>query len=249
MPSHRFRRDRLIARTTAMFAIAGVLLLPVFAEGAGAPAAKPAARPAAAPGATGQQALARERERIDATVGAALVGALGEELGGRTVRIQLDDVTVQTTSLRDRMVTGRGRLQIENDEAWMGFGFTLLYDAVMDSAGYPELRIGEGGSDGRAVPNDAQLVRELDDRVVDLLAQEFGYQNVRLQLDRISTVQAAQRYLRIEATGIADFGLDGAAPTRVDALYDPTRNAWLRVAYKLQPSTVGSEPSPAVGQR
>ena len=119
----------------------------------------------------------------------------------------------------------------------------------MDSAGYPELRIGEGGSDGRAVPNDAQLVRELDDRVVELLAQEFGYQNVRLQLDRISTVQAAQRYLRIEATGIADFGLDGAAPTRVDALYDPTRNAWLRVAYKLQPSSAGSEASPAVGQR
>jgi hypothetical protein len=81
------------------------------------------------------------------------------------------------------------------------------------------------------------------------LAQEFGYQNVRLQLDSISTLQAADRYLRIEATGIADFGLDGAAPTRVDALYDPTRNAWLRVAYKLQPAAAGGDTSPAVGQR
>lgn len=244
-----FRRTCLVVRSTAVLALASALVLPVLAQTAGGPGAKPAARTASASNAAGQQALARERERIDATVGAALVGALGEELGGRTVRVQLDEVTVQTTSLRDRMVSGRGRLQIENDEAWMGFGFTLLYDAVMDSAGYPELHIGTGGADGRAVPNDAKLVRELDDRVVGLLAQEFGYQNVRLQLDSISTLQAADRYLRIEATGIADFGLDGAAPTRVDALYDPTRNAWLRVAYKLQPAAAGGTTSPAVGQR
>ncbi len=52
-------------------------------------------------------------------------------------------------------------------------------------------------------------MRELDDRVVGTLGEEFGYQQVRLPLDRIDTVEPGARYLRIDARGIADFGLDG----------------------------------------
>jgi hypothetical protein len=190
--------------------------------------------PAAGISPQARAAMAEERETLDGVVAASLVGALSEQLGGRGVKIRLDKVDVQTTSLRDRVVSGQGVLQIENAQDWIGFRFTALYDALLESAGYPELSIGTVGAEGRAVPNDAGLVRELDDRVVDMLGDEFGTQQVRLQLDRIATVEAGRRYLRIDASGIADFGLDGTAPTRVEALYDRQDNAWLRVAYVLE---------------
>ncbi len=196
-----------------------------------------AAGPKPAPPATAaKDALARERETLDGVVAASLVGALSEQLGDRPVKIKLKHVDVQVTSLRDRMVSGQGELQIDTAQDWIGFRFSTLYDAIFESAGYPELSIGTVGPGGRTLPNDSKLVRELDDRVVAMLGEEFGYQRVRLQLDRIDTIEAGIRYLRIDASGIADFGLDGAAPTRVEALYDRKDNVWLRVTYVLQPA-------------
>lgn len=206
-------------------------------------AAQPARVPSPSPQA--RSAMAQERETLDGVVAAALVGALSEQLGGRAVKIRLDRVEVQTTSLRDRLVSGQGALQIENAPDWIGFRFTTLYDALLESAGYPELSIGTVGPEGRAVPNDAGLVRELDDRVVGMLGEEFGTQQVRLQLDRIATMETGTRYLRIDASGIADFGLDGTAPARVEALYDRQDSTWLRVAYVLE-GTPPVTPAPAV---
>jgi hypothetical protein len=203
----------------------------------------------APPGAKSQKdALARERETLDGVVAASLVGALSEQLGDRPVKIKLKQVDVQVTSLRDRMVSGQGELQIDTAQDWIGFRFSTLYDAIFESAGYPELSIGTVGPGGRTLPNDSRLVRELDDRVVGMLGKEFGYQRVRLQLDRIDTVEAGTRYLRIDANGIADFGLDGTAPTRVEALYDREQNAWLRVSYTLDSTPPVASPSP-VGSR
>jgi hypothetical protein len=196
---------------------------------------------------TARSAIVQERETLDGVVAAALVGALSEELGGRAVKVRLDRVDVQTTSLRDRLVSGQGTLQIDNASEWIGFRFTTLYDAILESAGYPELSIGTVGPDGRAVPNDAALIRQLDDRVIGMLTEEFGTQRVRLQLDRISTVAAGARYLRIDANGIADFGLDGTAPTRVEGLYDRQDNAWLRVAYVLEGTPPVVTPAAASG--
>lgn len=195
---------------------------------------------AVAASAQARTAIALERERLDGVVAASLVGALSEQLGGRPVKIKLKHVDVQTTSLRDRLVSGQGEMQIDTSQDWIGFRFSTLYDTIFESAGYPELSIGTVGPGGRAVPNDAKLLRELDDRVVAMFGKEFGYQQVRLQLDRIETVEAGARYLRIDASGIADFGIDGTAPTRVEALYDRKENVWLRVAYVL-------EPAPAAG--
>jgi hypothetical protein len=210
----------------------------------GCAAALAAPKPVVQPDARTRSALALERETLDGVVAASLVGALSEQLGGRAVKIKLEHVDVQTTSLRDRLVSGQGGLQIDTSQDWIGFRFSLLYDAIFESAGYPELSIGTVGPGGRAVPNDSKLVRELDDRVVDMLGKEFGYQQVRLQLDDIVTIEAGTRYLRIDASGIADFGLDGTAPTRVEALYDRDHTAWLRVAYVLD-STLPEPPQQA----
>ncbi len=199
-------------------------------------------------------ALARERETLDGVVAASLVAALSEELGGRPVKIRLDRVDVAVSGMRDRTVRGQGQLQIEGTDDWLGFRFNTLYDAFLESAGYPELSIGSAGPDGRAVPNDARLVRDVEDRVVARLAEEFDNQKVRLQLDRIDTLETGDRYLRIDAAGIADFGLDGTAPVKVEGLYDRIRSEWLRVSYSLDgaadasssaPSSPGAAPSGA----
>lgn len=230
------------ARRRRRFAV--VLLSAALGIAAGVQAAPPAS-PVNGTNATARNAIAQEREVLDGVVAASLVGALSEELGGRAVKIRVDRTEVQTTSLRDRLVSGQGMLQIENASDWIGFRFTTLYDAILESAGYPELSIGISGPEGRAVPNDAALIRELDDRVIGMLGEEFGTQRVRLQLDRISTVETGTRYLRIDANGIADFGLDGTAPTRVEGLYDRQDSAWLRVAYVLEGTPPAGPPAPA----
>lgn len=209
-----------------------------------------AAGPKPAPHAatSAKDALARERETLDGVVAASLVGALSEQLGDRPVKIKLKHVDVQVTSLRDRLVSGQGELQIDTAQDWIGFRFSTLYDAIFENAGYPELSIGTVGPGGRTLPNDSKLVRELDDRVVGMLGKEFGYQQVRLQLDRIDTIEAGTRYLRIDANGIADFGLDGTAPTRVEALYDREQNAWLRVSYTLDGTPPVASPAPVTGR-
>ena len=215
--------------------------------GAAAASATPP-KPTAAGTAQARAAIAMERETLDGVVAASLVGALSEQLGGRAVKIRLKQIDVQTMSLRDRLVSGQGEMQIEASQDWIGFRFSTLYDAIFETAGYPELSIGTVGPGGRTLPNDSKLVRELDDRVVGMLGQEFGYQQVRLQLDRIDTVEAGARYLRIDAQGIADFGLDGIAPTRVEALYDREQNAWLRVTYTLDAAPPAPSSTP-VGSR
>jgi hypothetical protein len=200
---------------------------------------------AAKPAADVRTLEARERETLDGVVAAALVGALSEQLGGRAVKIRLGQVDVRVSSLRDRVVSGQGELQIDGAPEWLGFRFSTLYDSLYESAGYPELSIGTAGPGGRAVPNDSGLIREAEERVIAQLAKEFGYQKVWLQLDRIATVESGQRYLRIDASGTADFGRDGAAPARIEGLYDRKQKLWLRVAYVLESSAsqVSATPS------
>src|SRR3546814_12118609 len=85
------------------------------------------------------------------------------------------------------------------------------------------------------MPNDPMLVRQLDERVVERLGQDFAEQTVRLQFDRITTVAAGSHYLRIDASGIADFGPDVPSSARPEALYALPEGACLRVAYVLGP--------------
>lgn len=179
---------------------------------------------------------ARHDEALHNAVAAVVVAALTEQFDDRMIAVQLDSADVQIVSIRDRVVSGEGRMRIGADDGdWIGFRYRTLYDTLYASAGYPELTL--GGSDGeRVVPNDSALVQELDARVVAALDKEFQGQPVRLQLDRINTLEAGKRFLRIDASGIADFGREGSTPARVDALYDRHENAWLRVNYELGPA-------------
>ena len=222
-------------RTPTMLSLA-ILLTVSLGAGAVATQTKPAgASPAIRAKALGggAESPATGREALDSAVAAAVVGALSEQFDGRTVSIKLDKLDVQPSSIRDRIVSGEGRLQIGGDEDWVGFRFRTLYDTSLGNASYPELTLGGISTGEREVPNDSLLVRQLDENVVGLLGKEFGNQAVRLQLDRITTVEAGKRYLRISASGIADFGREGTTPAQVEALYDRRDNAWLRVNYEL----------------
>lgn len=175
-------------------------------------------------------------ETLHNAVAAVVVAALTEQFDNRTVAVQLDSADVQIASIRDRVVSGEGRMRIgADDEDWIGFRYRTLYDTLYGSAGYPEVTLG-GSRDERTVPNDSALVQQLDARVAAAIGKEFKDQPVRLQLDRITTLEAGKRFLRIDATGIADFGRDGSTPARVDALYDRRDEAWLRVNYELGPA-------------
>jgi hypothetical protein len=216
-------------------------VLPAFLIALSLAAALPAI--AAKPVPTAPATPSGERDILHGIVAAALVGALSEQLGGRAVKVRLGQVDVRATSLRDRVVSGQGELQIDGAPEWLGFRFSTLYDSLYESAGYPELSIGTVGPEGRAVPNDSSLIREAEDRVVEQLSREFGYQKVWLQLDRIATMESGRRYLRIDASGTADFGRDGAAPARIEGLYDREQKVWLRVAYVLESAL--PQPPPA----
>ncbi len=183
----------------------------------------------------------RDAQR-DEAVAAALGAALEQELGGRRVQMRLQPAKVGMASVRDRLVEGDGAVQIGDSEEWLGFRYRVLYDAVMGNTGYPELHIGGVGMEGRILPNDAGLVRELDERVLALVADEFGHQQARMQLDHIVTVETGSRFLRIDAEGLVDFGPQGTAPARVEGLYDRVSGDWLRVAYALEPVPVPVTP-------
>ena len=181
-------------------------------------------------------------EAINGAVAGVLVATLTEQFGGRTVSLTLDSVNVQPASIRDCIVSGEGRARIDGDPDWIGFRFSTLYDTTFGSAAPPDISLGGVTGDERNVPNDPVLLRQLDDRVAERLDGEFSDQRVRLQLDRITTVEAGSRYLRIDASGIADFGPDGTSPTRIEALYDRRDGIWLRVNYELGP---GGDTAPA----
>jgi hypothetical protein len=216
-------------RRLPLFPLLILLLGPGMLPAATVKAPDPVPAPAAAGPAAGGT------EAINGAVAGVLIAALTEQFGGRSVSIMLAKVNVLPASIRDRTVSGEGRARIEGDEDWIGFRFNTLYDTTFNSAAYPDITIGGVTGGERDVPNDTALVRELDDRVVERLGQEFSGQVVRLQLDRISTVEAGSRYLRINASGIADFGAEGTSPAQIEGLYDRRGKTWLRVNYELGP--------------
>lgn len=182
---------------------------------------------------------AEGNEALNNAVASVVVAALSEQFDGRTVSVKLDRTEVAMSSLRDRVVTGEGRMRIgSEDEEWIGFHYRTLYDTQLANAAYPQITLGGQGDDGRVLPNDARLVSQLDERVVRQLDREFAGQPVRLQLDQIQTIEAGARYLRIDAVGLADFGREGTTSAQVDALYDRVDGTWVRVNYELGPAAV-----------
>ena len=201
----------------------------------------PPPAPAAAPTAIGGN------DTINGAVAGVLISTLTEQFGGRAVSLTLDSVNVQQASIRDCIVSGEGRARIDGDPDWIGFRFSTLYDTTFGSAADPDISLGGVTGDERNVPNDPALLRQLDERVAERMDGEFSGQPVRLQLDRIITVEAGSRYLRIDASGIADFGPEGTSPARIEALYDRRDGTWLRVNYELGSSSDMHSPPALAG--
>ncbi|MCR6662302.1 MAG: hypothetical protein NVV60_03920 [Luteimonas sp.] len=185
------------------------------------------------PAASGVQQATSGDEALDNAVAAVLVSTLGQQFGGdEPVSLRIDSISVQASGTRDRAVDGEGRMRLGDDPDWIGFRYRMLYDTTFGSAGYPEVMLGGVDSGERELPNDASLLRELDVRVSAELDRTHPA-GARLQLDRIRTVEAGRRFLRIDASGVADFGLQGSTPIRIESLYDTRKSDWQRVQYFL----------------
>ena len=177
------------------------------------------------------------RDTINNAIAGPLISVISQQLGGRAVDMRLDavdiqDMDVQDMNARDRMVSGTGSLRIDGNEDWVGFRFHLPYDARLGKAGYPEVSMGGVAAGERDVPNDAQLVQQLEARIVAALSKEFRQQSVWLQLDRIATVEGGSHYLGINADGVAHVGGD-SIDMMIDAFYDRSSGEWLRLHYGL----------------
>jgi hypothetical protein len=187
----------------------------------------------------GEPAREAVGDEVRNAVAAVLVGALGAEFGEAMVDVRLDSVQVEVESARDHVLSGTGRVRIgapggggqAGEDDWLGFQYRTRYDTLFASAGWPDVQL--GGGDERDVPNDAVLVAELEQRLADELEQLPGAGRVYMQFDDITSVESGQRFVRIAATGVADFGTGGSTSTEVDALYDRGAGTWLRVRQEL----------------
>ena len=181
---------------------------------------------------------AMDRATLEKAIAGTVVAALSERFGGRAVEAKFDDLQSQPLDSQQRLIRGEGGMRFAGETGWIGFRFTSRYDEFMGQAGWPELEVGVGG-DGRLIPNDSLALGQLEDRMADTLQRELGMTSVRMQLDRVDTVEMAGHYLGMEARGLADFGRDGSSEVRIHALYDRRDGAWLQMEYQLGPEEAG----------
>ena len=171
-------------------------------------------------------------QAMDGAVAASVIGAISTQFGERKVAVKLDEVAVRPASVRDRSVSGIGRLQIGKDHTWIPFQFDVLYDTATASASFPAITLGDAAG-GTEIALDSGIARELGQRADDALADEFAQQPVQLVVNRVTTTDAGERYMVVEAMGIADFAAEGTTPTQIEALYDRQTGEWLRLDYEL----------------
>ena len=181
---------------------------------------------------------AMDRAALEKAIAGTVVAALSERFGGRAIEAKFDDLDAQPLDAQQRLIRGEGGMRFAGETGWIGFRFASRYDDFLGQAGWPELEVGVGG-DGRLIPNDGVALRQLEDRMSDTLQRELGMASVRMQLDRVETVEMASHYLGMEARGLADFGRDGSSEVRIHALYDRRDGAWLQMDYQLGPEDVG----------
>ncbi|OHE83258.1 MAG: hypothetical protein A2579_06670 [Lysobacterales bacterium RIFOXYD1_FULL_69_11] len=177
-------------------------------------------------------------QALDASVAAALIGAVAGQFDEDNVEVRLTDVDVEEASLRDRQLLGRGELKLGESNEWIPFGFEALYDTVESVVSYPRLTLADGAS-AKPVDLDTSIATTLSDRAEAALVDEFAQQPVSLALEDVRSVDAGERYLRVDASGTADFGREGNAAAQVHGLFDQQENRWVRVSYEL-----GEAPQP-----
>ena len=182
--------------------------------------------------ASARSTAAERHDTINNAIAGPLVSVISQQLGGRAVDMRLDAVDVQPMGASDRLASGTGSLRIDGNQDWVGFRFQVPYDAQSGGTGYPQVSMGGVAAGERDVPNDAQLVQQLEALIVAALSKEFRQQSVWLQLDRIATVEGGSHYLGISAGGIAHVDGDSTDMT-IEAFYDRSSGEWLRLHYGL----------------
>lgn len=175
---------------------------------------------------------------MDSAVAAAVIGAVSRQFGERRIEVKLDSVSVQPASLRDRSVSGQGRILIGDSgrtdaRNWIPIQFAALYDTRTASVSHPALVIGDGATTPENLALDAPLALELGSRIDAVLAEEFTQQPAQMIVDRITTTPTGSQYLRVAALGTADFAAEGTTAAQIDALYDRRTGEWVRVTYEL----------------
>lgn len=236
---------RRSALTLALAIVCGLTMSTVVAqgEGDGTPVAIRAQSSDPSP-----QSRIEGDEAMDGAIAAAVIGAVARQFGENEVGVKLDDVAVVPASLRDRNVSGDGRLQIGDDETWIPFSFMVLYDTSTTAVSHPYLVIGDG-RDGKTVAADSKIALTLANRVDAALKDEFAQQPVHLRIDRVTTSNAGTRYMRVQGIGSADFGAEGATATRIEALYDRRDERWVRVDYELGTTANWADVERPIAQR
>lgn len=178
------------------------------------------------------QSRAEATQSVDAAVAAALIGAITQQFDERMVQVKLDHVDSTPTSIAQRDIHGSGRLKIGDDAVWIPVTFSALYDTTDASVGFPVLTLG-ATAPGEILSSDAEISQRLAGEVGHRLDREFASQQVRFDLDQVHVSHVGNRYLRVDANGTTDFGVEGTTATGVHALYDPRQDQWLRVSYEL----------------
>lgn len=237
------RRNTISRFTPIAFAVlsaAGLLATAIASQGAGGSASGISSRPVQiqAHAVSAPQSRIEGDMAMDSAVAAAVIGAVSRQFGERRVEVKLDSVSVQPASLRDRDVSGEGRILIGDIDgadaaAWIPIQFEALYDTQTASVSHPALVIGPRSADARSLPLDAPLAVALGTQVDAALAAEFEQQPAQMIVDRVTTSPAGSRYLRVEALGTADFAAEGSTAAQIDALYDRRTGEWIRVSYEL----------------
>lgn len=206
-----------------------------------------AAPPSGRPSAPRTAAVASQPPSAEKLIAGAVVGALAERFGGRGVEVRFGAIEQRPVDERRHSIEGEGHLRFVGDPAWIGFRFRSVYDTLFGQPGPPVLEIGVGG-DARPIPNDSLALRQLEDRMASALQAETGLHDVRMQLDRVDTVETGEHYLGIEARGLADFGRDGSRDLRISALYDRRSAQWLELDYELAADAPMPEPPSSTAQ-
>lgn len=200
------------------------------------PASQPAPQPAPIFQATALDKMAESRGEgdlaMDDAVAASLVGAITLQFPKHKVEVKLDQVDVAPLSLRDRAVSGEGRVRIGDDDAWIPLAFNALYDTQDTVVTQPQLVFGSDAP-ARMLSQQSTLVIGLSQQINRAMAAEFGQQSVEMRIDHASTSPAGRRYLQVQAVGQARFSGEGAEQAKIQALYDRTTGQWLRVDYEL----------------
>ena len=180
------------------------------------------------------QSRSEGKQTMDDAIAAAVLGAVSSQFGERDVVVKLDSLDVSPSSVRDRAVSGDGRLQIGGEREWVAFTFKAQYDTQEASVTYPALTIG-GNAKGKTLALQAPMAKTLLAHVDRVISQEFAGQPVVIAFDQVRTTRASGRYVRVVATGSADFRAEGTTPAVVQALYDTKTNEWVNMGYELGP--------------